>query len=336
MVVTAPSAVDTARSTIQPALRAAVELLPPGIQRLVGYHFGWLDRDGNPHDGGVGKALRPTLALLGARAAGFDERAAVPAAVAVELVHNSSLLHDDLIDGDRTRHHRPTVWSVFGMPSAVLAGDALLNLAYHVIGAEPAGSYDASRWLAEATNRMLAGQAADISFEHRLDVTVEESLAMAEDKTAALLSGAAAIGSAYVGGPAEITSALAAYGRHLGVAFQLVDDVLGIWGAAESTGKPVLADLRVRKKSLPVVYALRAGDAASAELAELYAAADLTEADLRRCADLVVGAGGRDWAEREAAAALDRALAAVRAVPLPTGTREELDQVAAYVTARNR
>lgn len=335
-MVTAPPAVDTARTTIQPALRAAVEHLPAGLQRLVGYHFGWLDRDGNPHDGGVGKALRPTLALLGARAAGSAERAAVPAAVAVELVHNSSLLHDDLIDGDRTRHHRPTVWAEFGVPAAILAGDALLNLAYHVVGAEPAGSYGASRWLSEATNRMLAGQAADVSFEHRLDVTVEECLQMAEDKTAALLSGAAAIGSAYVSGPEEVTHALAAYGRHLGVAFQLVDDVLGIWGAAESTGKPVLADLRVRKKSLPVVYALRAGEPASTELAELYAATDLAETDLQRCADLVAAAGGRDWAEQQAAAALARALGAVRDVPLAAGTREELDQVAAYVTARNR
>lgn len=335
-MVPAPPTVDVARAAVRPALRAATDGLAPWLRSVVGYHFGWLDQHGNPAEGSPGKALRPTLALLSARAAGADERAAMPAAVAVELVHNSSLLHDDLIDEDATRHHRPTVWSVFGMSAAVLAGDALLNLAYEQLADGTPGSPAATARLAAATGRMLAGQAADVAFEERLDVTVEECVTMANDKTAALLSGAAAVGSAYAGGPDEVTDALAAYGRHLGLAFQLVDDLLGIWGATESTGKPVLADLRARKKSLPVVYALNAGGDVAGELADLYARPDLDEPALARCAELVVAGGGRDWAEREAAAALDAALQALDAAALPDDVRPELHAVARYVTARNR
>lgn len=331
-----PAVLGAARTAVRPALRAAVERLESPLREIVGYHFGWLDEHGRPHDGGAGKGLRPALALLGARAAGGADAAAVPPAVAVELVHNSSLVHDDLIDGDDERHHRATVWTVFGMPAAVLAGDALLTLAHETVTCDAARGGAAGRTLAVATRRMLTGQAVDISFEQRADVGVDECVAMAEAKTAALLSAACSLGSLWAGGTPALTTALGEYGHQLGLAFQLVDDVLGIWGAPDVTGKPVLADLRTRKKSLPVVYALRSAGPEAAELAAAYARPDLDEDGLRRCADLVVSAGGRDWAEREAATRLDLALGALDTVALAGDVRGELHEVAHYVVARTR
>lgn len=331
-----PAVLGAARTAVRPAIRAAVERLESPLREVVGYHFGWLDERGRPHDGGAGKGLRPALALLGARAAGGSDAEAIPPAVAVELVHNSSLVHDDLIDGDGERHHRPTVWTVFGMPAAVLAGDALLTLAHETVVSDGGRGEAAGRTLATATRRMLTGQAVDISFERRADVGVDECVAMAEAKTAALLSAACALGSVWAGGSPALTAALGAYGRHLGLAFQFVDDLLGIWGTQDVTGKPVLADLRTRKKSLPVVYALRSTGSEATELAAAYARPDLDEDGLHRCADLVEAAGGRDWAEREATARLDLALGALDTVPLARDVRDDLVEVARYVTERTR
>ncbi len=210
----------------------------------------------NGAPGGAGKALRPALALLSARAADAAAERAVPAAVAVELVHNFSLLHDDIMDGDTERRHRPTAWTVYGVGMAILAGDALLALAQDLLlEGQPPESVWASRCLSAAIQRLIAGQGADLAFERRGDVTVAECLDMAGDKTAALMACACSIGAVYVGGPAGMAKSLAGFGAYAGLAFQLTDDLLGIWGAPEVTGKPVRSDLRARKKSLPVVAA---------------------------------------------------------------------------------
>ena len=184
----------------------------------------------------------------------------MPGGVAVELVHNFSLIHDDIIDTDTERHHRPTVWSVYGIGPAIVAGDALQILAHQVLLESPSGrGAAASAALADATAAMIAGQADDIAFETRRDVTVEQCMAMSAAKTGALLGCAASIGAILAGAPDATVGALRDYGRHLGLAFQAVDDLLGIWGDPSRTGKPAGSDLRQRKKSMPVVSALAAG-----------------------------------------------------------------------------
>ncbi len=207
-----------------------------------------------------GKALRPALALLSARAAGEPAERGVPAAVAVELVHNFSLLHDDIMDRDTERRHRPTAWTVFGTPAAILAGDALLALAQDILLEDggPQGRW-AARCLLAAVQRLISGQSADMEFEQRRSVSMDECLTMAGDKTAALMACACSIGAIYTGAPPSLAMRLADFGSHVGLAFQLVDDLLGIWGAPEVTGKPVWSDLRTRKKTLPVVAAMAAG-----------------------------------------------------------------------------
>jgi geranylgeranyl diphosphate synthase type I len=344
MTATVPAGVETARDLVGPAIAEAVQRLSPDVRSVVCYHMGL---NGSPGQAGRrtrgsgapasgGKALRPALALLSARAAGAAAERAVPAAVAVEFVHNFSLLHDDIMDGDTERRHRPTAWTVYGVGAAILAGDALLALAHDLLldCALPPGPW-AARCMSAAVQRLIAGQGADLAFERRDDVTLAECRQMAGDKTAALMACACSIGAIYVGAPAGLAMNLAAFGSHVGLAFQLTDDLIGIWGEPAVTGKPTMSDLRARKKSLPVVAALTSGTAEGRELAAVLATpGPLAEADLHRAADLVAASGGRAWAEAEADTALASALGCLDLAGVPDDVRAEFAGIAEFVTAR--
>jgi geranylgeranyl diphosphate synthase type I len=322
---------EQVRDEVLPRLRMAVDRLPASMSTVAGYHFGWYDEQGRPAGGSVGKLVRPTLTLLCAQGVGAPAASAIDAAVAVELVHNFSLLHDDVMDGDATRRHRRTVWSVFGVPAAILAGDALLVLAIQTLVTRP----DSVAALCAAMQMLVDGQSSDISFEERTDVTVEECLAMAGGKTAVLLRCACELGALHGGGTLAQAVALARFGWHVGIAFQLIDDLLGIWGDPKVTGKPVCADLRAGKKSLPVVAALTAGGVPSQRLADLYLRPDpLTEAELVTVAELVDEAGGREWAELRARHHIDTALAGLAAAGLDQDSHRALVGMAELITGR--
>ncbi|MFG7942310.1 polyprenyl synthetase family protein [Streptomyces cacaoi] len=326
---------DSARTLVEPALRETVRThLGPQMNRIARYHFGWADAEGRPTGTWGGKMVRPALALLSARAAGAAVEDGLPAAVAVELVHNFSLLHDDIMDGDETRRGRTTAWKVFGVPGAILAGDALVTAAESVLLSAPApGARSAALSLTTATRRMIDGQAADSEFEGRRDVTLPECVSMAGDKTGALLGNACALGADLQGAEGHLVEGLGAFGEHVGLAFQLVDDLLGIWGDPDRTGKQVGADLRVRKKSLPVVAALDASGAD--ELRALYLGPEpLTEPDIRRVATLVERAGGRDWAQNEADRQLAAAERRLTTLDIPEDVRDALAEVAGFVVGR--
>ena len=335
-MIPTPVALRDSRAAVRPALQAAVARLDPTSRHLASYHLGWIDVDGQPGERDGGKALRPTLALLSARAAGAPAEVGLPGAVAVELVHNFSLLHDDLMDGDVERRHRRTVWAQWGPASAILTGDALLALAQQVLLEAPAANAPAAaRLVADAVQELVRGQVEDLAFERRGDVTVAECLAMADGKTASLLSASAAVGAVLAAAPGEVVQALTSYGRHLGLAFQLVDDLLGIWGETAVTGKPVLSDLRSRKKSLPVTWLAGQDSPAGRELAAwLASTTEDTEDTLHHAAGLLEAAGARDWA---AAEARDRVCAAERALhdaPLPADVRAELTELGRFVVGR--
>jgi geranylgeranyl diphosphate synthase type I len=337
----APAALGAVRDLVDAPMRAAVGRLAPSVQQVAAYHFGWVDSDGLPRDANSGKAVRPCLAVLSAQAVGARAEVGVPGAIAVEMVHNFSLLHDDVMDRDEERRHRPTAWTVFGSSAAILAGDALLALAFEVLlDVENAAARAAQANLATATQELIVGQVEDLDFERRLDVDVDECLRMAGGKTAALMACASSIGAQLAGTDVETVAALQTYGRELGLAFQLVDDLLGIWGSSKTTGKPVGADLRARKKSLPVVAAMASGTSAGEELRRLYESGDLhAEADdavVARAATLVEVAGGRAWVSEEAERRLTAAIGALDAAELRATPREALADVARYVTARDR
>jgi geranylgeranyl pyrophosphate synthase len=325
------------RGLLDPALRHAVESMPDAARRIAAYHFGWRDERGRPAAGPGGKAIRPALTLLAAEAAGGEAAAALPAAVAVELVHNFSLLHDDVLDGDRTRRHRPTAWAVFGTGPATLTGDGLLAAAFEMLAGEGSAEVARSvRILARAVLDLVEGQSADLAFEDRADVTPAECLTMAGRKTGALLGAACALGAVHGGGTAGQTARFRAFGERLGLAFQLVDDLLGIWGEPAVTGKPVHADLRVRKKSLPVVAALTSGTPAGAELAALYLREEpLTADEAVRAAALIDAAGAREWAAVRAEALLAEAMDELEAAGARPSAAAELRALALLITHRD-
>jgi geranylgeranyl diphosphate synthase type I len=176
-----------------------------------------------------------------------------------------------------------------------------------------------------------------LEFEEREDVTLDECLSMSGDKTASLLACSCSVGAMLAEGPADLVTALTDFGAQLGLAFQLIDDLLGIWGSPEVTGKPVLSDLRSRKKSLPVVAALAADSEAAARLAGLLVQPEpLTEDDLRLAARLVEEAGGREWAEDEAERRLVKATDRLKSAEMPDAVREEFLDLTHFVTARDR
>jgi geranylgeranyl diphosphate synthase type I len=329
------------RASVDPELRSAIASLPAAMRRIALYHFGWQHADGTPAAGNAGKAIRPALVLVSAAALGgpVARAAAVRAAAAVELVHNFTLLHDDVMDRDTTRRHRPTAWTVFGDADAILAGDALQALALRLLAADPhPASAAAAARLADCVMELCEGQHADTAMERRGpgEVTLEETLAMAEAKTGALLGCACALGALYAGAADEDVEALDAFGREAGLAFQLIDDIIGIWGDPGRTGKPAGADLAARKKSLPVVAALGSGTPEAAALAELYATPFVEgEEDLELTALAVERAGGRDWAQAQAADRMARAMDELaRAVPEPEAAGGLL-ALAEFVTRRS-
>ncbi|MEW2137751.1 family 2 encapsulin nanocompartment cargo protein polyprenyl transferase [Streptomyces sp. NPDC005409] len=336
----AAALLERTRETVNPHLRRTVESLPGGMRRVAMYHFGWERADGTPAAGNAGKAIRPALVLAAAQAlrgpeGGRDEEV-VRAAAAVELAHNFTLLHDDVIDKDVRRRGRATAWTVFGTADAIIAGDAMMALALRLLAEDPhPAAAAASSRLAACVIELCAGQQADCAFEQRASVSLDECLAMAMAKTGALLGCSCALGALYAGAGPDEVDAMDAFGREAGLAFQLIDDLIGIWGDPGHTGKPAGADLIARKKSLPVVAALTSGTVAGEELAALYAG-PMTGDDVRKAADAVDRAGGRDWAQAHAADRMGRAVQQLSRAVSDLGAAGGLLALAEFVTRRTR
>ncbi|MFE7172781.1 polyprenyl synthetase family protein [Streptomyces sp. NPDC057616] len=331
----APHVLDRCRALVRPALTEAVGRMHPWVGEMAAYSFGWCEVGGRPAAAPAGKGVRQALAVLGAEAAGAPGRAGVPAAVAVELVHTFSLLHDDIMDGDAARRRRPTVWKAYGTGPAVLAGDALFALAVETLAAEPGGA-QAVRALSAALGDLVHGQADDLLFAARpwtgpRRVRPQEYRTMAEHKTGALLGSAAALGALLGGAAPPVVAALDRAGRHLGIAFQIVDDVLGIWGDPAVTGKPVHGDLRERKKTYPVLAALDSGDRAVRRLATLLDDGE----DPEEAAALIEAAGGRSAAMAEARRHLSAVDVALAGVVLETGAAHDLRALLEYLVRRD-
>lgn len=318
-----------ARTLVEPAHRAVVESMCATVRHLVGYHVGWWDIDGQPTQGSA-KGVRSALVLAAATAVGGTPANAVVEAVAVELLHDFTLLHDDIIDGDLTRRHRPAAWTVFGVGEALLAGDMMFAQANHLIADRPWG-----RVLTGAAIDLVVGQAADMAFENRADVGVTECLTMAAGKTGALLGCACHLGALAGGGDQAQAEALKKFGQHVGLAFQLVDDMLGIWGDPTVTGKPAYSDLANRKKSLPVVAALASGTPAGDHLSSLYAQQHTSEEILTYLAELVEDAGGRAWAQAQADHHLAEAMDSLHQVSTDPGRAGDLTALGYLIAHRD-
>ncbi len=307
------------------------------LYEMLAYHLGLDDREG-PR----GKRIRPLLGLLAVQALGQDWRKALPGAAAVELGHNFSLVHDDIEDNDLERHHRPTLWAIWGVPLAINAGDALFALSrlalYRLVDADtdPAKVLRMMRVYDQTCLDLCEGQYLDISFERRLDVTVDEYMDMIGRKTASLIGGSLEAGATMGTDDLELVAAFRRFGDHLGMAFQVADDVKGSFWSSEELGKGEAGDIRHRKKTLPVIWALaNAGAGDRARLAEIYQPAILaTDGSLPPDVDRLVApdevrevlaiferCGARDHCLGEARRLRDAALADVDGLPVEDDRR---------------
>jgi geranylgeranyl diphosphate synthase, type I len=308
-------------ATVGPLIRARVDGFPPEIRHVAGLHFGWWNDEGTVVDSPpTAKSIRPALVLLACQAVGGDQEAAQPAAVTVELIHNASLLHDDVIDRDLVRRGRPALWAAKGVPAAILAGDALFFAAVQTLVDAPSAERTVPVLL-ESVQALIEGEYLDTLLGPGPDTREEQALTVAAGKTGELLACACELGAIAATADTERVGHLRAFGRHLGIAFQYIDDVLGIWGDEQVTGKPARSDLRARKISTPVAAALAGHGPQARALHALYRRdGSLSEDDCLRAADLIEQAGAREWtlhrAHRHAAEALEcLALAAPAPVP---------------------
>ena len=306
------------------------------------YHLGQVDADGAPATMQRGKAIRPTLCLLMCEALGGDLDAALPAAAGLELLHNFTLVHDDVMDDDRVRHHRPTVWALWGRSQAIDAGDLLHVLATLSVlrsggnRASPALAKDATEVVMQGCRLVTEGQHLDIAFEMAADVSVTDYLDMISRKSAALLAVAFELGAIFAGNDPATRHACRAYGRELGIMFQIRDDALGIWGDSAVTGKPVGADIRKRKKTLPIIHALAtAAKPDRTRLRAMFGSNDGSP-DVDSTMAILARAGSRTFTEQRVLEHAQQAAAVLADLPVSPWGRRHLGEVATYIGTRDR
>jgi geranylgeranyl diphosphate synthase type I len=281
------------------------------MHAMLAYHMGWEGEGAGPE--ARGKRIRPLLVLLAAAACGDDWLPALPAAAAVELLHNFSLIHDDIQDQSPLRRGRETVWKRWGIAQAINAGDAMFALAQisllrlsETVSAEVA--LRGARLFQETTLALTQGQYLDLAYEARGDLTLEAYWPMVGGKTAALLSACTHLGALSAQAPSALCDAYSRFGRLLGLAFQAQDDLLGIWGDAALTGKSAESDLLSGKKSLPVLFGLEQ----NGSFAERWRRGPITVEEVSYLAAQLEEEGARAYTQQRANALTDQALLALQ------------------------
>jgi geranylgeranyl diphosphate synthase type I len=279
-------------------------------RHMLAYHLGWEGEGAGPE--ASGKRIRPLLTLLTCAAARGDWRDALPAAAAVELVHNFSLIHDDIQDHSPLRRGRRTVWNIWGVAQAINAGDAMFTLAHLTLlhlehTCSPEIVLQASTILHQACLELTQGQFLDLAFETNQDVSIDDYWRMVSGKTAALLAAATELGALVAETDPASRQAYRQFGHALGLAFQAQDDILGIWGDAALTGKSSESDLLSGKKSLPVIFALnREGD-----FARRWQQGRIQPEEVHDLASLLEREGARAFAEEQARLKTEQSLQAL-------------------------
>lgn len=330
--VVIPRVLGRYRGAIERALRDLVGDRDLSLYEMVRYHLGF----GDGATGHSGKALRPSLLLFAHEALGGEPGEALGAAVALELVHSFSLVHDDIQDRDKERHGQPAVWRVVGEAQAINVGDALRELAALALRGlqehfPPETVLEASLLIDQATLEMIEGQWLDLAFEEWDGVTVQDYLGMVERKTGALLGAALEIGALLAGAGEGTIKSFKGCGRRLGLCFQIRDDLLGIWGDESRTGKSAGNDILRRKRTLPIIHAMNGslGD----ELRQIYRRPP-SEADLPQVLELLDRAGARDGGEALAAEQCKLALAELEGIELPGWARQGLEGLVGFLLTR--
>jgi len=281
------------------------------FHEMLTYHMGWTGEGAGPN--ATGKRIRPLMVLLCSAACGGDWKTALPAAAAVELVHNFSLVHDDIQDNSPKRRGRDTAWVKWGAPMAINVGDALFVISSQAIMDlkihHPAETVIlAAEILHHTCLELTRGQFLDMSYEERKDLTVEDYWPMISGKTAALLSACCHLGALLGGADEEKQEAYRSFGQYLGLAFQVQDDILGIWGDEKVIGKSVASDLVEGKNSLPVLASL----GKNGRFAQRWAEGPIKPDEVEEVARILASEGGLIAAQDAAKQMTDLALTSLR------------------------
>lgn len=253
------------RTLIRTEMQAIFPTHMPAVSpfyQMQEYHLGWRNRDFVPEYADPGKLLRPVLTLMVSQMFGGTIPQTLPLAAGIQLLHDFSLIHDDIQDNSDLRRGRSTVWTIWGMPQGINAGDGMFVLAHmaiqrlHDVGIPAERVLQIIRRFERSILSICEGQYLDMSFEGNSSIDEAAYLAMIERKTAVLIAACAELGALVAGASSSDAQHMYEFGVHLGLSFQMQDDILGVWGDAKETGKPDAADLARRKLSLPVIYTL--------------------------------------------------------------------------------
>ncbi len=328
-------------AAVEAEMRDSVAVPEKALEPFYGmicYHLGWVDEDFVQCEQNAGKRIRPLLCLLSCEACGGEWPRAVPAAAAIELIHNFSLIHDDIEDNSPLRRHRPAVWSLWGQAQAINVGDGLFAISRLALqrltqrGIGPDKVLLVHRIVDQTCLDLTEGQYLDLAFEQQDSVTVDMYMNMIGRKTAALMGCATQLGAVLGTEDDTLVEKYRCFGHQLGLLFQIVDDILGIWGAGESTGKGVGEDIADRKKSLPVVYALERSE----ELRQLYRHQRLSPSQQQTALGLLDSVSAREYCEQVAAGQLKLAVETLQSTQIENEAQDRLERIARFVLERER
>ena len=338
-VVSLPGAFDRYREEVGLGLRATLSGDDSPIRLMLSYAMGWVDVDGNPTMATEGKALRPTLCLLACESTGGTTGDAMPAAVALELVHNFSLIHDEIQDRDDVRRHRPTLWKVWGERKALVAGNVMRIIADMALWGhrDRATALTVAGLVTQATLEMIEGQYMDLHFEGRMDITMDDYLAMISRKTGALIRCSLVAGAAAGSGDPRTIRAFEESGKAFGMVFQVRDDYLGVWGVESATGKPVGADVRRKKNAFPFAYTMSKADGRDRDaMLEIYGQPEVGDGDVAAAVEIMERLGARESAQELAAHHSARAVEALQGIELAREARRDIEELAHFLLVRDR
>jgi geranylgeranyl diphosphate synthase type I len=327
---------------IEQELKSLFEGRDLRLYNMMKYHMGWIDSQGETsRNGNNGKMLRATLCLLASESMSGDFKKALPVSAAIELIHNYSLVHDDIQDDDEMRRHRPTVWKIWGKPQAINAGSALKILAnlsvlkLNDLGVPREKQVEIFDILDTSCLEMIEGQYMDIDFESRDIISVEEYLKMIEKKTSALISGALKVGAALHLDNGKL-EAFEKFGKYLGIAFQITDDILGIWGNDTKTGKPQGNDIRKRKKSLPIVLCLQeSDDKGKKQLLKIYRKNKVSNRGVAVVLKNLEEIGARYFCQRQAKKYYEMAISEIERLPIKGKFPADYRQLSEFLIKRD-
>jgi geranylgeranyl diphosphate synthase type I len=304
-----------------------------GLRGIMAYHLGW-EGDG-AGEKAQGKRIRPLLTLLATEAAGKNWKDALPAAASVELIHNFSLIHDDIEDRSDYRHGRKTIWKLQGEAQAINTGDCMFSLAFKALTRSTGDTADVLKaidLLQFTCVKLTKGQFLDMAYENADCLSVDDYWPMVGGKTASLLACSAAIGATVTGASQPAIDALKEFAWNLGLAFQAQDDWLGIWGDSALTGKSADSDLMTGKKSLPILYGLTV----SSEFQKRWKKRPFNLDDISKLSRLLIDDGVQEWVENETSRLTSLAKDALETLPNRNSAYDDLFTLASLLLKRSK